>query len=649
MSSFHRILIANRGEIACRVIRTARALGYETVAVYSDADAEARHVQLADVAVHIGPALAASSYLSIDKLIDAAKTTGADAIHPGYGFLAENADFAAACDRAGLVFIGPSAEVIRVMGAKRGAKILMRDAGVPVVPGYVGTDQDLNALMREAEQIGPPLLIKASAGGGGRGMRLLTDLSDLRAQLEAAGAEAQAAFGDAELILERAVIGARHVEIQVFADTHGHVIHLGERDCSVQRRHQKVIEEAPSPAVDAALRQRMGEAAVLAARSVGYVGAGTVEFLLDQDGAFYFIEMNTRLQVEHPVTEMITGFDLVAWQIDVAAGRPLPVSQQDLRLDGHAIEVRLYAEDPDRGYLPQVGRVERFVVPEGDGVRIDHGLLEGQQVTADYDPMLAKVVAWGRDRSEACRRLVRALRQTILHGVVVNQAFLIEILQHSTFAEGQATTDWLEQLGARQPAAVAPESAAVGALLALDVDRQPYWHSTGGAAVRIKLAADEEMFTAKVTPRGTGNFSVEVMAQTLEIRLLTVDGPVVRYARNGVIRRAFATRLTRSGGTTGAVAVSIDGRSMHFERRSLSEATGAGPEGEGTLRAPMAGRVVAVSVQAEATVERGDVVVVLEAMKMRLELRAPRSGRVAEVKVAEGEQVASHQALVHVE
>jgi geranyl-CoA carboxylase alpha subunit len=397
--SFGKILIANRGEIACRVARTAHALGYRTVAVFSDADAGAPHVLACDEAVALGGSLVGESYLAVEKLLSAARASGADAVHPGYGFLSENAGFAQACADAGLVFIGPPPSAIDAMGNKAAAKRRMIEAGVPCVPGYQGADQSDATLIAEATKIGLPVMVKAAAGGGGRGMRLVHDSGELAEAIVGARNEAQNAFGSGELILEKAVIDARHVEIQVFADAYGNVIHLGERDCSVQRRHQKVIEEAPSPAVYGALRQRMGAAAVAAARAIGYRGAGTVEFLLGADGAFYFLEMNTRLQVEHPVTEMITGQDLVAWQLRVAAGEKLPLSQDDVQLDGHAIEVRLYAEDPYAGFLPQTGTVAAWRPAEGPGLRTDHGMRDGQAISAFYDPMIAKVIAHGATRA----------------------------------------------------------------------------------------------------------------------------------------------------------------------------------------------------------------------------------------------------------
>src|SRR5215470_12104765 len=407
--TFSKVLVANRGEIAWRVMRTAKAMGYRTVAVYSDADKDAPHVAFADEAARIGPPPVGESYLSIARILEAAKTSGADAVHPGYGFLSENEAFAAACDKAGLTFIGPPAAAIAAMGNKAAAKRRMIEAGVPCVPGYQGADQSDGILEKEARKIGLPVMVKAAAGGGGRGMRLVESAGDLAEAIRTARAEAESAFGSGELILEKAVVDTRHVEIQVFADNHGNVIHLGERDCSVQRRHQKVIEEAPSPAVDAGLRQRMGAAAVAAATAIGYRGAGTVEFLLASDGAFYFLEMNTRLQVEHPVTEAITGLDLVEWQLKVAAGEKLPLTQEQVAFSGHAIEVRLYAEDAYAGFLPQTGCMDVWRPASGPGVRIDHGMKDGLQISPFYDPMLAKVIAHGRTREQARERLAREL------------------------------------------------------------------------------------------------------------------------------------------------------------------------------------------------------------------------------------------------
>ncbi|KZZ64271.1 acetyl/propionyl/methylcrotonyl-CoA carboxylase subunit alpha, partial [Oleiphilus sp. HI0128] len=425
--TFEKVLVANRGEIAVRVMRTAKSLGYKTVAVYSEADAGAPHVLNADEAVCIGAAPVGESYLVADKILEAAKLTDAGAIHPGYGFLSENCDFANACEKANIEFIGPPSAAIELMGSKRLSKIAMTKAGVPCIPGYEGADQDIETLLKEAQTIGFPIMVKASAGGGGRGMRLVFEESELEAQIKTASSEAENAFGSGELILERAVIKPRHIEIQVFADKYGNAVYFGERDCSIQRRHQKVVEEAPSPFVDPELRQRMGEAAVQAAKACNYVGAGTVEFLVDSDKNFYFLEMNTRLQVEHPVTELITGTDLVAWQLNVASGQVLPKTQDQIELNGHAMEVRLYAEDPANQFLPQTGPVHLWEPAQGDGLRIDDGIITGQTVSPFYDPMLAKIIAYGANREEARRRLIRAVEESTLFGCTVNSNFLCEV------------------------------------------------------------------------------------------------------------------------------------------------------------------------------------------------------------------------------
>jgi geranyl-CoA carboxylase alpha subunit len=466
---FEKVLIANRGEIAVRVIKTAKSLGFKTVAVFSEADANAPHVTMADEAVCIGPAAVGESYLLADKIIDAAKRTGAQAVHPGYGFLSENASFANTCEQEGITFIGPPSAAIELMGSKRLSKIAMIEAGVPCIPGYEGEDQDLAVLIKEADRIGFPIMIKASAGGGGRGMRLVFEASELEANIKTARSEAENAFGSGELILERAVIKPRHIEIQVFADQHGNAVYLGERDCSIQRRHQKVVEEAPSPFVDPELRAKMGEAAVQAAKSCNYVGAGTVEFLVDADKNFYFLEMNTRLQVEHPVTELITGTDLVAWQLKVAANQTLPLTQAQIELNGHAMEVRLYAEDSANQFLPQTGPIHLWQPAKGDGIRIDSGIQSGQTVSPFYDPMLAKIIAYGADREEARRRLIQALEQSTLFGVTINSHFLCEVLRHPAFIEGQATTafigdDFVESktLSPQKPALL---TAAIAAMI----------------------------------------------------------------------------------------------------------------------------------------------------------------------------------------
>ncbi|MEH6402804.1 MAG: acetyl-CoA carboxylase biotin carboxylase subunit [Sneathiella sp.] len=444
MPTFSKILIANRGEIACRIIRTAHAMGYETVAVYSEADKDALHVKMAGEAVCIGPADASLSYLNIERLIQVSIETAADAIHPGYGFLSENPAFAEACFENGLTFIGPDSNAIRVMGNKAGAKRRMIAAGVPCVPGYEGEDQSDNQFLIAANKIGFPVMVKAAQGGGGRGMRLVKKPEKLEKTLKTARSEAKNAFGSDELILEKAVIEPRHIEIQIFADTHGNVVHMGERDCSIQRRHQKVIEEAPSPIMTDDLRSRMGNAAIAAATEINYYGAGTVEFLLTKEGAFYFLEMNTRLQVEHPVTEFITGFDLVEWQLRISRGEKLPQMQSDISMTGHAIEARLYAEDPYNNFLPKVGTLIEWAPATGTGVRVDHGLQSGLEITPHYDPMIAKIIAHGNTREAARTRLISALKDTVDLGLVTNRLFLIECLEDEAFIRGDVTTAFID-------------------------------------------------------------------------------------------------------------------------------------------------------------------------------------------------------------
>ena len=487
MKAIQTVLVANRGEIAVRVMRTAKAMGLKTVAVYSDADARALHVRTADLAVPLGGNTATESYLNGDAILAAAHATGADAIHPGYGFLSENTGFAAACAEAGVIFIGPPAQAVEVMGDKALAKRAMLEAKVPCIPGYQGEDQSDETLCREAEAMGMPVMVKAAAGGGGRGMRRVSDPAYLQQAITLARAEAESAFGNGDLILERAIEGARHVEVQVFADTHGNVIHLGERDCSLQRRHQKVVEESPCPVMTPELRDAMGAAAVEAARAVNYVGAGTVEFLLDASGEFYFLEMNTRLQVEHPVTECVTGYDLVQWQIQVAQGEPLPATQEDVTLFGHAIEVRLCAEDPAAGFLPSAGPVSLFSIPAAESVRVDAGIETGDAISPFYDSMVGKVIAWGETREMARLRLRAALQRTALAGVTHNRAFLLELLDDATFVGGGATTDFIDQ---QYPDGYVPD-AAPSRLLAAGIALQQIL--AGEAHFSSALSVSEEL------------------------------------------------------------------------------------------------------------------------------------------------------------
>jgi geranyl-CoA carboxylase alpha subunit len=648
MTPFSKVLVANRGEIALRVMRTARRLGYRTVAVYSEADADAAHVAAADQAVCVGAALPAQSYLNVEAILEAARLTGADAVHPGYGFLAENAGFAAACRDAGLVFIGPSPEAIRAMGDKAGAKRLMQAAGVACIPGYQGEDQSAERLAREAALIGFPLMIKATAGGGGRGMRLVGEGDDFAGLLRAAQSEALNAFGDGGIILERALIEPRHIEIQVFADRHGNVVHLGERDCSVQRRHQKVIEEAPSPAVDDALRARMGAAAVEAARAIGYEGAGTLEFLLDGDGRFFFMEMNTRLQVEHPVTEAITGFDLVEWQLRVAAGERLPLGQDDIRFSGHAIEVRLCAEDAGNSFMPQSGMMRGWRPAEG--IRTDHALRPGDAIPPYYDSMIAKLVAHGATREEARRRLILGLGEMVALGVVTNQEFLGRCLAHPDFAAGRATTGFI---GRNEAALTAPDEAARGRAMAVAawLVHRPGTEDHGAASVLapalpVELALDfaGEIVSAGVAELEPGDFAIGIAGRDHRLTDKGREDGRARFALDGM--RESAAYLH-----DGAL-LHLAYRGASWSVRDLTRAPAApagSAAGDGSVRAAMSGRVVTVEVEAGATVAPGQPVVTLEAMKMEHVHRAGVGGRVRVVGIGPGDQVAAGQVLVEIE
>ncbi|SAM34590.1 MULTISPECIES: acetyl-CoA carboxylase biotin carboxylase subunit [unclassified Pseudomonas] len=627
MPQFTKILIANRGEIACRIQRTAQALGYRTVAVYSDADAEALHVQMADEAVRIGPAAVQQSYLNIPAILEAAEKTGADAIHPGYGFLSENPDFARACQDADLTFIGPSAEAIELMGSKRRSKLAMLEAGVPCIAGYQGSAQDDTCLQREAERIGYPLMIKASAGGGGRGMRLVHQPEALLESLHSARSEARHAFGSDELILEQALIEPRHVEIQLFGDRHGNLIYLGERDCSIQRRHQKVIEEAPCPVMTPELRQAMGEAALKAGRAVNYLGAGTVEFLLDRNGRFYFLEMNTRLQVEHPVTELITGLDLVAWQLQIAAGQPLPLEQAQVSLNGHAMEVRLYAEDPAQGFLPQTGEVLRW--EPAVGVRVDHGLCEGETISPFYDPMLGKLIAHGATREEARRKLLRAVEDTLLLGVTTNQRLLAELLKHPGFIDGDFSTGFIAEHFSEipRPAATSDQLALAAALFYQhSADQHPHglagWRNNARVPCTFRLEADGETHT--------------VTAAALP---LSTDGRRATLVLNGV-RRRIAYHL--EGSRLWLPGLTVTNRTQQVAGRQADA-------GSGTIKAPMDGAIVDVRVSTGEQVTKGQLLLVLEAMKMEHPLKADRDGVVKAVQVTTGDQVRNRQVLLEIE
>jgi geranyl-CoA carboxylase alpha subunit len=642
---FEKILTANRGEIAIRIVRTARAMGYRTVAVYSDADRAMPHVAFADEAVPIGPAPAVESYLSIEKIIAAAKRTGADAIHPGYGFLSENAIFADACTAANLVFIGPPAAAIRLMGNKAAAKRRMIEAGVPCVPGYDGKDQTDEAFTRAAAKIEFPAMVKAAAGGGGRGMRLVTEPARLAEALRAARAEASKAFGSDELILEKALSGARHVEIQVFGDRHGNIVHLGERDCSIQRRHQKLIEEVPCPVLSPALRRAMGEAAVAACKAVDYVSAGTVEFLLAND-EFYFLEMNTRLQVEHPVTEMITGLDLVEWQLRVAAGEALPLKQEGIAFHGHAIEARLCAEDPARDFLPASGKLLAWEPPSGAGIRVDHGLAPGVSVSPFYDSMLAKIIAHGATREETRRRLVAALQDTIALGIPTNRDILVDCLSQPNFIAGEADTGFIEKhFPARQPPK--PDLRMVALAAALMAERTSYdeipmlrnWRSSGISSTFVLVGSGEERIAAEVFVRGPRTFEVKCGNESHAIEIRGADGARLRFLTAGVEQTAqFAWG-------DGVLHLSAFGRTAAFEDVQIT-GTSAAIGGGDTALAPMAGRISAVRVKPGDEVGKGECLIVLEAMKMEHEVVAPRHGTIAAVLVKAGEQVTTRARLV---
>ncbi|MFE6616708.1 acetyl/propionyl/methylcrotonyl-CoA carboxylase subunit alpha [Amycolatopsis sp. NPDC057786] len=645
---FDTVLVANRGEIAVRVIRSLQGLGIRSVAVYSDADADARHVREAHTAVRIGPAEAAKSYLSIPAIVQAAVDTGAQAVHPGYGFLAENAEFARACAEAGLVFIGPPVEAIDAMGDKIRAKATVSKAGVPVVPGASDVDIPDGGFAAAAEKVGFPLLIKPSAGGGGKGMRLVTELSELDAAVESARREAKGSFGDDTLLMERFVTTPRHIEIQVLADTHGNVIHLGERECSLQRRHQKIIEEAPSVLLDEATRAKMGASAVEAARSVGYVGAGTVEFIVSATAPdeFFFMEMNTRLQVEHPVTELVTGLDLVEWQVKIAAGDVLTVSQDDVRLDGHAVEARVYAEDPARGFIPTGGTVLAVHEPSGEGVRVDSWMSEGAVIGSNYDPMLAKVIAWGPDRAAALHRLDLALADTALLGVGTNVAFLRGLLADGDVRDGKLDTGLVDRrLSTLVSEEVPPEffvAAALDRLLSLQPrgavidpwDVPDGWRlgGSGGIDFALKSGSAEVVVRVQGTPANA---------------LVSVDGaePVrVSARREGdlleVRHPTGFHRYRHAAGSGRTVWLARDGHSFAIgERERLRSASGAAG-GAGPVTSPMPGTVLVVKAAAGDVVSAGTPLVVVEAMKMEHTITAPIDGVVSELPVRAGQQVA---------
>ena len=663
MKPFNSILIANRGEIACRIIRTAKQLGYRTIAVYSEADAGAPHVQLADAGVCIGHGPVGESYLLAANILAAAASSGAEAIHPGYGFLSENAAFADAVESAGLVFIGPTKYAIDVMGNKAESKRRMIEAGVPCVPGYEGTDQADNTLLAEGKKIDLPLMVKAAAGGGGRGMRLVHDYKELANAIKLARAEAESAFGSGELILEKAIIQPRHVEIQVFADTQGNTIHLGERDCSVQRRHQKVVEEAPCPIMTPALREQMGQSAIDAAKSVNYRGAGTVEFLLDANGAFYFLEMNTRLQVEHPVTELITGLDLVELQINVAQGRPLGFTQEDVKLQGAAIEVRLYTEDPSQDFLPASGPVDLWQPANGVGVRIDAGICTGQAISPFYDPMVAKVIGYGDDRETARIRLIAALKETVLFGTANNKDFLIQCLEKQSFIDGAATTAFIAEEFAEADLAVAEpsvEDAAAAAVIDLNLEYQRHfasstltshklknWTMASGLVSRKQYQFGDSLFDLSISPVANSADSYLVTCaesqQQIEIQLLTLEGNSASLSVNGSAQ--LATFKLRQ---QGQLYCSIAGRGALFKDLIILDGAVDEAAGGGRVIAPMHGLLLEVLVKPGDQVVKGQNLAVLEAMKMHYEISAEVDGTVEEVTAVAGNQVAADDVLIEI-
>ncbi len=655
---FDKVLIANRGEIAVRIIAGCRRMGYRTVAVYSEADRDAPHVALADEAMCIGPAPAQESYLSMDKLIAAAKSSGVGAIHPGYGFLSERAAFAQAVQDAGLVFIGPDPQAIEAMGNKSASKIRMLAAGVPCVPGYQGDDQRDETLVAESLNVGLPVMVKAAAGGGGRGMRLVHDAADLLASIQSARSEATNAFGDGQLLIEKAVLHARHVEIQVFGDRHGNVVHIGERDCSVQRRNQKVVEEAPSPAVDEALRARMGAAAVAAARAVNYVGAGTVEFMLARDGSFYFLEMNTRLQVEHPVTEIVYDLDLVEWQLRVAQGEALPLAQEAInaRRKGWAIEVRLCTEDPANNFLPQTGPLLAWQVPQGQGMRSDHGLRQGSVVSPYYDSMQAKLIASGDTREQACRTLLHMLDHTVLLGVTSNRDYLRQIIAHPVFAAGDFSTGFIAEhlspesfAASRAPTALHSALAAVliyrSQALALQADagldaELLDWQSSAPAQVPLLLQCGERKLRVTVAAMGMGAYRVQLDGQTQELEIVSMQAPSLRFMYQGLDASANYALADHS------VHLSHDGLTLSYTDTTLAPTSKDAAGSDGRMLAPMDGKILKVLVQPGDTISKGQTLAVLEAMKMEFAISSGVDSSVTAVACQVGQQVKARQLLI---
>jgi acetyl-CoA carboxylase biotin carboxylase subunit len=656
--TFRKILIANRGEIALRVMRSCHAMGIETVAVYSDADADAPHVRFAGEAVHLGAAPTLESYLRIEKIIESARRTGAEAIHPGYGFLSENAEFAESCAAAGIVFIGPPAAAIREMGLKNSARRLAAEAGAPVVPGYDGEDQGAETLRARMIEIGFPVLIKASAGGGGKGMRVVRAESAIDGAIEAARREAEKAFGDGSLLVEKYIEGARHVEVQILGDACGDLVHLFERDCSLQRRHQKIVEESPSPAVNEELRREMGEAAVNIGRAIGYTNAGTVEFILAPSGEFYFIEVNTRLQVEHPVTEMITGLDLVRLQIEIAEGRPLPFGQGDLKAEGHAIEARLYAEDPANDFLPSTGKILDLQMPALEGLRVDSGIESGMEVGIHYDPMLAKLIARGENRDDAIRKLAYALRRSSIQGLRTNRDFLIRLLEHPDFGRGGAHTGFITE---RLNELIADDDPRLNrdSLVAAALYLQNQWRASNGLlaelppsyrnnpyrdpSIEFQIAPDDvEVSWSQI---GAGAYRARVFDSTVTAQVLssTSEGlsGVIRIEIDGV-QRAF--RVVEAGDE---IYVHSSLGSRVIKRPPRHPAPQAASE-QASANSPMPGKVLKILVEKGQKVAAGDPLIILEAMKMEHTMRAAFDGVVESILVRDGEVVGPGQLLAQI-
>ncbi|HUH01068.1 MAG TPA: acetyl-CoA carboxylase biotin carboxylase subunit [Kofleriaceae bacterium] len=652
MHMIERVLIANRGEIAVRIMRTCRAMGIRTVAVFSDADERAPFVRQADEAVRLGPPPAAESYLAIDKILAAARATGADAIHPGYGFLAENGDFAEACAAAGVIFIGPSPAAIRTLGSKRASKRLVAQAGVPVIPGWSGDDQSVVSLCTHAEEVGFPLLLKASAGGGGKGMRIVREAARLEAAIESAKREAASAFGDDTMLLERYIERPRHVEMQILGDHHGNLVHLFERECSIQRRHQKIIEESPSPALDETLRARMGEAAVAVGRAVDYHNAGTVEFILAPSGDFYFLEVNTRLQVEHPVTECVTGIDLVRAQLQVARGERLPFAQTDLHQRGAAIECRLYAEDPDHEFLPGTGRIVDWHAPEVPGLRIDTGVESGQEVSIHYDPMLAKVICQGETRAEAIARMIYSLEGLSVAGVVTNRDYLLRVLRHPAFRSGEIDTHFIDSHADALRPAANPDARIEAAIAVTLFDHQqrrqaravlphlePGFRNNRGGDEWVRYRAGDDELEIRYRNQGGGRFRCTAGEVSRTVCVADVSTHAISIEHDGRLRQH---RIARDGlrwhSLSGGTAVVL------VEEPRFPEPGSAAIQG--ACVAPMPGKVVKVLVSIGQAVSAGDTLMVLEAMKMEHSISAPEDGVVVELAVAEGDQVEAEVTLI---